>query len=77
MKKDDIKDIIKWIALAAVGLGGGSHIKDFTTELYSPLLEETKRIRFNQKTVIYNQHVEQYQREGKSLDEAIELANEH
>jgi len=77
VNKDDYKDIFKWVAIAGMGLGSGAHLKDFTTKIFEPLLSETRQIRFNQKTVIYNQHVEQYQKDGKTLDEAIELANEH
>ena len=68
-------------------VGGGGHIKNFATQhaieikeftkvLFEPLLDETRQIRINQQTVIYNQHVQQHQDDGKTLDEAIELANE-
>jgi len=83
----DTKDIIKWVILGVVTLLSGNHLKNFATGhadeikvfakvLFDPLIDETKQIRFNQKTVIYNQHVEQFQREGHSLDKSIEMANE-
>lgn len=77
MKKEDIKDIIKWIVLGGVTVGGTGHLKDWTTILFEPLISETRQIRFNQKTVIYNQHVLQHQKDGKTLEQAIEEANEH
>jgi len=77
MKKKEIIEILKWVAISGGLVGGTGHLKDWANVLFAPLTDETKRIRFNQQTIIYNQHVEQYQREGKTLDEAIELANEH
>jgi len=82
----DTKDIIKWIIIGACTLGGGSHlknfadshadeIKEFAKVLFDPLIAETRQIRFNQQTVIYNQHIDQYQKDGMTLDEAIEQVN--
>ena len=76
MSKEDIKDIIKWVLIAVCGLGGGSHVKDFSVELFSPMIEETKLIRINQGRMIYNQLVDQFMADGLSLDESIEKANE-
>lgn len=81
MNSKDTKDLIKWVLIVGGTLFGGDHLKDFatshadeikefTTVLFAPILN-------NQRDIIFLMHVDQFQAEGHSLDISVEMANEY
>ena len=77
---EDAKYIVKWAIIAGCTLFSGNHLKNFADEHADDIKIFTNvifaDILNNQKDIIFLMHIDQFQKDGHSLDKSIELANE-